>query len=190
MTSLELGFFDRPAREVAGELIGCTLLRDGVGGRIVETEAYEQDDPACHAFGGITARNAPLFGPPGGTYVYRCYGVHAMFNIVTERAGVPGAVLIRALEPTSGIARMRRRRTAGGDRLLCAGPGRLCEALGVELTETGRSAVARPYAIFGREAGLPRPEVVAGPRIGISKAADLPWRYCQRGSRHLSRPAG
>jgi DNA-3-methyladenine glycosylase len=190
LPALEPGFFDRPPHDVAVDLIGCTLLRDGVGGVIVETEAYEQGEPACHAFRGITDRNAPLFGPPGQTYVYRCYGIHAMFNVVTEPEGVAAAVLIRALEPSDGIETMRRRRAAGGDRLLCAGPGRLCEALGVELGESGRSALATPYSIRCRDPGGPAPEVVAGPRIGITKAAELPWRYCLRGSFHLSRPSG
>jgi DNA-3-methyladenine glycosylase len=187
---LGVSFFDRPARPVAADLIGCTLLHRGVGGRIVEAEAYEQDEPACHAFGGPTARNAPLFGPPGHIYVYLCYGIHSMFNFVTEADGVAAAVLIRALEPTDGIEEMRRRRRRDDDRALCSGPGKLCEALAIELVDSGLSAVAGPYAVLGRDPGAPAPAVEVGPRIGITKAAELPWRYCLAGSRYLSRPAG
>jgi DNA-3-methyladenine glycosylase len=175
---------------VATDLIGCTLLRDGVGGAIVETEAYEESEPACHAFRGPTKRNAPLFGPPGRTYVYRCYGIHAMFNLVTEREGVASAVLIRALAPECGIEAMRRRRGVSEERLLCSGPGRLCEALGIELSETDRDALASPFEVRGRDPAASPPVVVASPRIGITKAADLPWRYCRRDSVYLSRPAG
>ncbi len=188
---LGASFFDRPPRPVAVDLIGCTLLHRGVGGRIVETEAYEQDEPACHAFGGPTTRNAPLFGPPGHTYVYLCYGIHSMFNFVTESDGVAAAVLIRALEPTDGLEEMRlRRRTNGDDRTLCSGPGKLCEALAIGLDDSGLSAVEGSYAVLGREPDAPAPEVTAGPRVGITKAAELPWRYCLAGSRYLSRPAG
>jgi len=189
-SALDAAFFDRPPREVAVDLIGCKLLREGVGGTIVETEAYEEGEPACHAFGGITARNAPLFGPPGRTYVYRCYGIHAMFNLVTEPEGVAAAVLVRALEPTDGVATMRERRGVDDERLLCAGPGRLCQALGIELGETDHDAAQPPFEIRPREPSWPSREVVAGPRIGIRKAAELPWRYCSAGSAHLSRPAG
>lgn len=188
--ALDAGFFDRSPREVAVDLLGCTLLREGVGGTIVETEAYEQGEPACHAFGGITERNAPLFGPPGRTYVYRCYGIHAMFNLVTERQGVASAVLVRALEPTHGVATMRRRRRVDRDSLLCSGPGRLCQALAIELGDTDRDAAEPPFAVLAPEPGLIPFEVTSGPRIGITKAADLPWRFCMAGSAHLSRPAG
>lgn len=181
-------FFDRPPREVAAELIGCTLLHDGVGGTIVETEAYERDDPACHAFGGPTARNAPLFGPPGMTYVYLCYGIHSMFNLVTEPEGTAAAVLVRALEPTTGIETMRARRGLSEPRALCSGPGKICEALRIELTQTGMDALADPFRLLAPAA--PGLDVVAGPRIGLTKAADYPWRYCLAGSRFLSRPAG
>lgn len=185
---LEREFFDRPPREVAAELIGCTLLHEGVGGIIVETEAYERDDPACHAFGGPTARNAPLFGPPGMTYVYLCYGIHSMFNLVTEPDGTAAAVLIRALEPTEGIDAMRERRALADPRALCSGPGKICQALAIELSQTGMDALAEPFRLFGPASG--EREVVAGPRIGLTKAADYPWRYCLGGSPFLSRPAG
>lgn len=185
---LEREFFARPPREVAAELIGCTLLHRGIGGRIVETEAYERDDPACHAFGGPTARNAPLFGPPGMAYVYLCYGIHSMFNLVTEPSGTAAAVLVRALEPTHGEASMRERRGVEDARSLCSGPGKICQALGIELAQTGMDALAEPFELYAPEAG--EREVVAGPRVGLTKAADYPWRYCLAGSRHLSRPAG
>jgi DNA-3-methyladenine glycosylase len=188
--SVGIGFFDRPPRDVASDLIGCTLLHDGVGGRIVETEAYERDDPACHAFGGETARNAPLFGPPGRTYVYLCYGIHTMFNLVTDAEGTAAAVLIRALEPTHELDAMRRRRRVDRDRDLCSGPGKLCQALGITLDQSGLDALHAPYALLGRAPDDPRPPVVAGPRIGLTKAAELPWRYCRAGSAYLSRPAG
>jgi DNA-3-methyladenine glycosylase len=189
---LDASFFDRPPRRVASELIGCKLLHGGVGGRIVEAEAYERGDPACHAFGGLTARNAPLFGPPGRAYVYLCYGIHSMFNVVADAEGVAAAVLIRALEPTDGLDQMRLRRAPGrdDDRELCSGPGKLCQALAIELSDSGSSAVHEPYALLGRAPGGSRPAVTAGPRIGLTKAAELPWRYCLSGSRYLSRPAG
>ncbi len=136
--ALAVPFFDRPPREVAVDLIGCTLLHGGVGGLIVETEAYERDDPACHAYAGRTPRNAPLFGPPARAYVYTCYGIHSMFNIVTDAQEVAAAVLIRALEPTRGLAAMRERRGGSGDdRTLCSGPGKLCEALAIEPSASG-----------------------------------------------------
>jgi DNA-3-methyladenine glycosylase len=187
--ALEVSFFDRPPREVAVDLIGCTLLHEGVGGLIVETEAYERDDPACHAYSGPTPRNAPLFGPAARVYVYTCYGIHSMFNVVTDADGVAAAVLIRALEPTHGLEAMRERRGAESDRELCSGPGKLCEALAIETTATATSAIEAPFAWQGR----PRAEsfeVVAGPRIGLTKAVDLPWRYCLERSRYLSRPEG
>lgn len=188
---LGASFFDRPPRPVAVDLIGCTLLHRGIGGRIVETEAYERGEPACHAFGGPTTRNAPLFGPPGRIYVYLCYGIHSMFNFVTGPDEVAGAVLVRALEPTDGLEEMRRRRrTDGDDRTLCSGPGKLCEALAIGLGDSGVSAVEGAYAVLGREPDVREPDVTVGPRVGITKAADLPWRYCLAGSRYLSRPAG
>ena len=184
-------FFAAPARSVARELIGCELLHDGVGGRIVETEAYERDDPACHAFIGRTARTDVLFGPPGRAYVYLCYGIHRMFNVVTDPDGVAGAVLVRALEPRAGIEAMQRRR-GGGRRPtdLCSGPGKLCEALAIELVGTRASVWESPFAVHGRGGAPQAPPIVEGPRIGITKGTDLPWRYCLADSPYLSRPAG
>lgn len=187
---LERAFFDRPPREVARELIGCGLFHDGVGGIIVETEAYERDDPACHAFVGRTARTDPLFGPPATAYVYLCYGIHRMFNVVTDADGVAAAVLVRALEPSAGIATMRGRRGAGRPlRELCSGPGKLCEALAIELDQTRSSVIEAPLVITARRRGGD-PEVVVGPRIGITKGVELPWRYCLATSAYLSRPPG
>jgi DNA-3-methyladenine glycosylase len=186
---LDRRFFARPPRAVAAELIGCTLLHRGVGGVIVETEAYEQDDPACHAFGGPTARNEPLFGAPGHAYVYLCYGIHSMFNLVAEPDGIPAAVLVRALEPVDGIELMRERRGRRQLRDLCSGPGKVCEALAIELSQSGADALQEPFRLLAAEPDA-APEIVAGPRIGLTKAADLPWRYCLAGSPYLSRPAG
>lgn len=179
---LDAAFFDRSVHEVAPELIGCTLEVDGSGGVIVETEAYDATDPACHAFGGPTPRNEPLFGPPGRAYVYLSYGIHSLLNFVAEPEGSAAAVLIRALEPTSGIELMRERR--GRDDELCTGPGRLTEALGVGLELNGAELCAPPFRITAGVGAA----VVAGPRIGITKAVELPWRYCAAGSRHVSRP--
>jgi DNA-3-methyladenine glycosylase len=183
-------FFDRPPRPVARDLIGCELLFDGVGGTIVETEAYEADDPACHAFIGRTARTDVLFGPPGRAYVYLCYGIHRMLNVVTDQDGTAAAVLIRALEPRVGIETMALRRGDRPLRDLCSGPGKICEALGIGLDLTRASFTDPPFAVHARPAGEPDPEIVAGPRIGITKGAELPWRYCAAGSGYLSKPAG
>jgi DNA-3-methyladenine glycosylase len=187
LTSRRLGraFFDRSVHEVAPELIGATLLVGGVGGAIVEVEAYHHSEPAAHSHGGRTARNAAMFGPPGRAYVYRSYGIHWCLNFVCEGEGSASAVLIRALKPLSGLARMRRRRGTDDDRLLCAGPGRLCEALALTGAHDGMALDREPFALFGRSAPV---EVVVGPRIGISKAVDLPWRYGLAGSPYLSRP--
>lgn len=183
-------FFARPPREVARDLIGCGLFHAGVGGVIVETEAYERDDPACHAFVGRTARSAVLFGPPARAYVYLCYGIHRMFNVVTGEDGIAAAVLVRALEPTAGLETMRERRgTSMAPPSLCSGPGKLCEALAIELGQTHLSVTEPPFAITSRPPEA-YPGIVAGPRIGITKAADLPWRYCLADSPYLSRPAG
>jgi DNA-3-methyladenine glycosylase len=183
-------FFARPPREVAQDLIGCGLYHEGVGGIIVETEAYERDDPACHAYVGRTARSAVLFGPPARAYVYLCYGIHRMFNVVTDEDGIAAAVLVRAVEPTEGLAAMRERR---GERIgldgLCSGPGKICEALGIDLHQTHSSVLDPPFEMTSRVAG-DDPDIVPGPRIGITKGVDLPWRYCLAGSRFLSRPAG
>src|SRR5262245_54412550 len=178
-------FFTRSVHEVAPELIGATLLVDGVGGRIVEVEAYHHTDPAAHSFGGQTERNAVMFGPPGRVYVYRSYGIHWCMNFVCEPEGSASAVLLRAIEPVEGIARMRRRRGLKDERLLCAGPGRVCEALGVTIDHNGRRIDRAPFAIYAREH---KPEIAAGVRIGITKAAELPWRYGEARSRFLSKP--
>jgi DNA-3-methyladenine glycosylase len=178
-------FFARNVHAVAPELIGATLLFKGVGGVIVEVEAYHQSDPAAHSFGGRTARNAVMFGPPGYAYVYRSYGIHWCLNFVCEPEGVASAVLIRALAPTHGLAAMRRRRAVADERVLCAGPGRLCEALGITGAQYGLALDAAPFAIFARPAPV---EIAVGPRIGLTKAMDHPWRYGLKGSPFLSKP--
>jgi DNA-3-methyladenine glycosylase len=178
-------FFDRPVHEVAEELIGATFLFDGIGGRIVELEAYHHEDPAAHGYRGRTARNTSMFGPPGHAYVYRSYGIHWCVNFVCEPEGVADAVLIRALEPTHGLALMKRRRGLDDERLLCAGPGRLCQALGITREHDGLPLDRPPFRLEPR---AEPPEIVRGPRIGISRAAELPWRYGLAGSRYLSRP--
>jgi DNA-3-methyladenine glycosylase len=179
--SLEAAFYDRPVLEVAPDLLGCVVTHGACAGVIVETEAYHSSEPACHAFVGITPRTEILHGPPGTAYVYRSYGIHALLNAVCEEEGVGAAVLIRALAPLRGIGEMRSRRGAGE---LCNGPGKLTQALGVELSENGTSLVTGPIRIL---AGEPLP-YVTGPRIGITKAAELPWRFCALGSRDVSRP--
>jgi DNA-3-methyladenine glycosylase len=189
-------FFSRSVHAVARELIGCRLLFGGRGGTIVETESYERDDPACHAYVGLTERTAPLFGPPGRAYVYLSYGIHSLLNFVCEPEGDAAAVLIRALEPTEGLDEMRARR--GGlaadmaqkpprrDLELCSGPGKLTEALGIGLGENGADLTRPPFRL---ELPVgPSAEVVAGPRIGISKAVERPWRFCAAGSPYVSRP--
>jgi DNA-3-methyladenine glycosylase len=187
---LTVGFFDRSVHEVARELIGCTLTFGGVGGVIVETESYEADDPACHAFGGRTARNEVLFGPPGLAYVYFSYGVHNMLNAVAEPEGRAAAVLIRALEPRHGLDEMRRRRGRRAAGELCSGPGKLTQALGVGLDVNGSSLLEPPFELRGPDPGSSGAEIVAGPRIGITRAADLEWRFCAAGSPFLSRRPG
>ena len=182
---LTRAFFGRSVHAVAPELIGATLLVDGVGGTIVEVEAYDHEDPAAHGYGGRTARNASMFGPPGHAYVYRSYGIHWCLNFVCEGVGVASAVLIRALEPTAGIPAMQKRRKMEDVRPLCAGPGRLCEALGVTRTHDGRALDAPPFRLIARPVAVP---LAVGPRIGITKAMDKPWRYGLAGSRFLSRP--
>jgi DNA-3-methyladenine glycosylase len=187
---LDAEWFAREPNLVARELIGCRLMRDGVGGTIVETEAYAADDPACHAFIGPTPRNEVIFGPPGHAYVYLSYGIHSLFNVVTEPDGIAAAVLIRALVPEHGIEAMRARRNGLADAQLCSGPGKLTVALGIDLADDGRRLERGPIALHARDESVPAPAIVAGPRIGITKAADLPWRYCLAGSRWLSRRAG
>jgi DNA-3-methyladenine glycosylase len=162
-----------------------TLLVDGVGGRIVEVEAYDHEDPASHGFRGRTERNASMFGPPGHAYVYRSYGIHWCLNFVCEGEGVANAVLLRALEPTHGLEAMRERRGLDDPRLLCSGPGRLCQALGVTREHDGLALDRPPFELLAAEGPA---EVVSGPRIGITRAAELPWRYAEVGSRFVSRP--
>jgi DNA-3-methyladenine glycosylase len=170
---------------VALDLIGATLLFGGIGGRIVEVEAYHHTDAAAHSFRGPTARNAVMFGPPGYAYVYRSYGIHWCLNFVCEPKGSAAAVLIRALEPTAGLPVMRRRRGLSDERLLCSGPGRVCAALRVTAAHNGLALDEPPFQLFARAGEV---EVVAGPRIGLTKAVDLPWRYGLKGSRFLSKP--
>ena len=182
---LRKSFFNRSVHEVAPELIGATLLFRGVGGIIVEVEAYHHTDPAAHCYGGQTARNAVMFGPPGYSYVYRSYGIHWCINFVCERAGSASAVLLRALEPTEGLAAMHRRRRTADVRLLCSGPGRLTEALGIKHAQNGLALDEAPFELRRRRGAV---DVVAGPRIGITKAVEHPWRYGLAGSRFLSKP--
>lgn len=185
---LPAGFYDRPVLEVARDLVGCVLEHEGVSGRIVETEAYHHSEPACHAYVGLTARTSTLFGPPATAYVYRSYGIHALVNAVCEPQDVGAAVLIRALEPLTGEDLMAQRR--GRDRLveLCSGPGKLSQALGIDLELNARSLVEGPVRVLPRPAGEAPPTLVSGPRIGITKAVELPWRFCAAGSRFVSRP--
>jgi DNA-3-methyladenine glycosylase len=179
-------FFARPVRRVARDLLGCTVRHADTAGVIVETEAYHESEPACHAFIGMTARTEVLFGPPGIAYIYRSYGIHALLNAVTDREGVAAAVLIRALEPVDGIEIMRLRRGAVRDGELCNGPGKLTQALGIGLDLHGSDLIRGPIAIEPRSGAAPR--VVESARIGITKAPDLPWRYTIAGSRSISRP--
>ena len=187
MTALPADFYTRPVTDVAHDLIGCELLVEGVGGVIVEAEAYHEREPACHAHVGLTPRTATLFGPPGHAYVYLSYGVHNLVNAVCEPEGVGAAVLIRALEPRWGIEAMVARRGLDEPRLLCAGPGRLSQALGIDLSLNGRPLDRPPLELRAPTAADQPAEVVAAPRIGITRAVELPWRYCLQGSRHLSR---
>jgi DNA-3-methyladenine glycosylase len=177
-------FFERSVHEVAPELIGATLLLRGVGGVIVEVEAYQHTDPAAHSYRGRTERNAVMFGPPGHAYVYRSYGIHWCLNFVCEPEGSASAVLIRALEPREGLAAMRRRRGVADRRLLCSGPGRLCQALGVTGKHNGLPLDRMPFELRSRAIDI---AVVAGPRIGITKAVEQPWRYGLQDSPFLSR---
>jgi DNA-3-methyladenine glycosylase len=182
---LKRAFFDRSVHEVAPDLIGATLLVDGVGGIIVEVEAYHHTDPAAHSFRGRTPRNAVMFGPPGFAYVYRSYGVHWCVNFVCEKEGSASAVLIRALQPTHGIPAMRRRRGLHDERSLCSGPGKLTEALAITIEHNELPLDAPRIALHAR---ANQPDIVAGVRIGITKAAERPWRYGLKGSKFLSKP--
>lgn len=178
-------FFARSVHEVAPELIGVTFLCGGVGGVVVEVEAYDHEDPAAHGYRGRTGRNASMFGPPGHAYVYRSYGIHWCVNFVCEEEGSASAVLVRALEPTHGLEAMRARRRVDDPRALCSGPGKLCQALGITGAHDGLPLDGPPFRLLER--GEDPPPIVAGPRIGISKAVDRPWRYCLTGSRFVSR---
>jgi DNA-3-methyladenine glycosylase len=183
--SLTPSFFARSVHKVAPDLIGVILLIDGVGGMIVEVEAYHHTDPASHSYSGPTERNGVMFGPPGFAYVYRSYGIHWCLNFVCEKEGSASAVLIRALEPTMGLAQMRRRRGTQDDRNLCSGPGKLAQALAVTHAHNGLPLAMPPFELFGRTG---KPEIVTGPRIGITKAVAQPWRYGLKGSKFLSKP--
>ncbi|RYF31034.1 MAG: DNA-3-methyladenine glycosylase [Comamonadaceae bacterium] len=180
--------FDAPSEEVAERLIGVTLLVDGVGGRIVETEAYDRADPASHSFNGPTPRNAVMFGSSGRAYVYRSYGIHWCLNVVCREEGHGAGVLIRALEPTLGLERMRERRGLDAPRLLCAGPGRVGQALGIDASFNGKALDAPPFLLIAAPEEHPAVIVETGPRIGLTKAVDVPWRFGEKGSRFLSRP--
>jgi DNA-3-methyladenine glycosylase len=182
--SLKRDFFARSVHEVAPELIGATLLFDGVGGTIVEVEAYDQDDPASHGFRGRTARTASMFGPPGHAYVYRSYGIHWCLNLVCAEEVRAEAALVRALEPTHGIEAMRERRGLDASRALCSGPGKLCQALGISRIHDGLALDEPPFELLARES---EPELAVGTRIGITSAVEHPWRYGLAGSPFLSR---
>jgi DNA-3-methyladenine glycosylase len=200
MTVLPVDFYTRPVLEVAPDLIGCTVEHRGAAGVIVETEAYHESEPACHAFVGLTPRTKTLFGAPGQAYVYRSYGVHALLNAVCEPEGVGAGVLIRALLPVARIEEMRTRRRAlrapdwsvprpparGQD--LCSGPGKLTQAMGIWLTENDTSLQTGPVRIHPRSGEWRDVSVIAGTRVGITRAVELPWRFCAAGSRHVSRP--
>ena len=182
---LTKAFFNRSVHEVAPDLIGTTLLFGGVGGRLVEVEAYHHTDPAAHSYHGPTPRNVVMFGPAGYAYVYRSYGIHWCLNFVCEPKGSAAAVLIRALEPTVGLARMRRRRGLSDVRLLCSGPGRLCQALGITRADNGLILDEPPFELLARSGEV---EIVTGLRIGLTKAVEKPWRYGLKDSRFLSKP--
>jgi DNA-3-methyladenine glycosylase len=187
---MEPEFYDRPVLEVARDLLGCVVTHGECSGVIVETEAYHDSEPACHAYRGLTPRTETLFGPPGRAYVYISYGIHVMLNAVSERQGVGAAVLIRALEPLSGLDLMAARRGVAVERehALCSGPGKLTQALGIGLADNGRDLLRRPVKISARPAGWEDPPISVGRRIGITVAVDLPWRFCVTGSRFLSAP--
>jgi DNA-3-methyladenine glycosylase len=207
MQALPPEFYSRPVLAVARDLIGCTVAHEGAAGVIVETEAYHESEPACHAFVGLTPRTRTIFGPPGRAYVYLSYGIHRMLNAVCEPEGVGAAVLIRALEPTAGLDAMRARRGLAArpvcapsgarraterrsvsDRELCSGPGKLTQALGISLAENDSDLAHGPVRIGPRTNGWLEPEVVEDTRVGITKAVDLRWRFCLAGNRHVSRP--
>jgi DNA-3-methyladenine glycosylase len=186
--SLAAAFFERSVHDVARDLIGCTVVHGRTARVIVETESYHADDPACHAYGGPTPRSGVLVGPPAHAYVYLSYGIHSLLNFVAEPDGEAAAVLIRALEPTDGIDLMRERRGVEGLADLCSGPGKLTQALGVGLELNGVPLSRGPLQVLPRAAGRREPVIVTGPRIGITKATEHPWRFCMAGSPFVSRP--
>jgi DNA-3-methyladenine glycosylase len=186
--ALPTEFYARPVVDVARDLVGCTLTHGHTSGVIVETEAYHESEPACHAFVGLTARTRVLFGPPGTAYVYRSYGIHALVNAVCEPEGTGAAVLIRALEPISALEEMRERRGLHAVEQLCSGPGKLTQALAIELGHNGSDLVRGPLRVGPRPPGWEDVELVTGTRVGITKAVELPWRFCAVGSRSVSRP--
>jgi len=181
-------FYARSVHDVARDLIGCVVRHGETAGRIVETESYHMDEPACHAYAGLTGRTHTLFGKPGRAYVYFSYGIHSLLNAVAENEGTGAAVLIRALEPVEGVDLMRARRGVERAEDLCSGPAKLTQALGIDLELNGSSLIDGRIEVLARERGAAEPRVVIGERIGITKAADLPWRFCDADSRHVSRP--
>jgi DNA-3-methyladenine glycosylase len=185
---IDVGFYGRPVLEVAPDLIGCIVRHGETAGIIVETEAYHRSEPASHAWAGLTARTAPLFGPPGIAYVYFSYGIHSLLNAVCDHEDSGAAVLIRALEPVAGIEVMRARRGVARAEELCSGPGKLTQALDIDLSLNGTSLIDGPIRIEPRAPGWEDPAIDIGRRIGITKAVDLDWRFCARGNRHVSRP--
>jgi len=186
--ALPASFYDRPVVDVAVDLVGCVLHVGEGSGVIVETEAYHHSEPACHAYVGLTARTSTLFAAPGIAYVYRSYGIHALLNAVCEGEDVGAAVLVRALEPLTGVGAMHTRRGRPKVEDLCSGPGKLTQALGLDLEANATSLIGGPVRITGRHPGWKDPEIIAGPRIGITRAVELPWRFCAVGSRSVSRP--
>ena len=185
---LPQSFYDRSVHDVARELIGCVVRHGETAGRIVETESYHMEEPACLAFAGVTERTSTLYGEPGRAYVYFSYGVHSLLNAVAEPEGVGAAVLIRALEPVDGIELMRARRGLERPEELCSGPGKLTQALGIGLSLNGSSLVDGLIELLSPEPGAREPRIAAGERVGITKAVELPWRFCDADSRHVSRP--
>jgi DNA-3-methyladenine glycosylase len=181
-------FYARSVHDVARDLIGCVVRHGATAGPIVETESYHMDEPACHAYAGLTGRTHTLFGEPGRAYVYFSYGIHSLLNAVAEDEGTGAAVLIRALEPVEGLTRMRARRGLERPEELCSGPAKLTQALDIDLALNGSSLIDGPIGIWAREPGAAAPRIAVGERIGITKAADLPWRFCDAYSRHVSRP--
>jgi DNA-3-methyladenine glycosylase len=188
--SLPAAFYDRPVLEVAQDLVGCVVEHEGAAGVIVETEAYHHTEPAAHSYVGLTPRTSVLYGAPGTAYIYRSYGIHALLNAVCEGPEVGSAVLLRALKPIEGIALMRERRGVARDVDLANGPGKLTQALGIGLELNNTTLMDGPILVHPREAGWadPPPVLIVGPRVGITKAVELPWRFSAAGSRYVSRP--